>query len=147
MPCLPPLGIVTLSQHKSRAAYLLVRLLEIYKYYYFLLTGCSGWGRLISVMTNTSSSSPIHFLVKHSFGGGTWGTYWVLAFVVNPDDTVTLFSYSNGLTGLKSNLERLLAYPIVDKTTGWHAILTGAKEELREAYKKVLGQGYKPVKP
>jgi hypothetical protein len=94
-------------------------------------------------MTNTTS--PIHFLVKSS-AGNTWGTFWVLAFVVNPDDTVTLFSYSNGLTAIQSNLDRLLAYPIVDKTTGWHPILTGSKSEMREAYKKVLGQGYQLMK-
>ena len=97
-------------------------------------------------MENLSSPSPLHFLSKYSFGGGMWGTHWVLAFVVNPDDTVSMFNYRNGLTGIDSHLKRLVAYPIVDKTTGWTLVGVYSKEDGRREYKKWLDKGYKPVK-
>lgn len=97
--------------------------------------------------STSSSSSPIHYVIKYTFGGGIWGTYWLIAFVVNPNDTVSMFAYRNGLTGNKANLDRLLAYPIVDKTTGWNHVATGERVKMRGLYKKVLGDGYKPVNP
>lgn len=99
-------------------------------------------------MSNTtSSSSPIHFLAKHSFGGGTWGTYWVLAFVVNPDDSISMFHYRNGITGMKANLDRLVAYPIVDHSTGWSKVGTFSREDGRKQYAQHTEKGYKPVNP
>lgn len=141
MPCLPPSGIVTLPQHKSRVIPLLVRLLEIRKYYYFLLTGLLRWGRLISVMTNTTASSTkpsLHFLL-----GKAGAHHFITLFMVAWDGvttwtTPTFPSREEAMRFVKPNIN----------TDDWFYMNSGTIEQGRKWYGLIIkDKSFEPVKP